>query len=96
MTDHSQLAAEVAASAAAATGASKVTATGAGMAGLGWLTNSELIGLAGFIVAVIGMLVNWHYRRKEHRLRLIEHEADVLASLAERDYWKQAGGLGDG
>ena len=56
MTDRPQLAAEVAASAAAATGASKVTATGAGMAGLGWITNSELIGLADFIVAVFGML----------------------------------------
>ena len=96
MTDRSQLAAEVAASAAAATGASKATATGAGMAGLGWITNSELIGLAGFIVAVMGMLISWYYRRKEHRLRLIEHEADVLASLAERDYWQKAGGLGDG
>ena len=39
MMDRSHLAAEVAASAAAATGASKVTATGAGMAGLGWLNN---------------------------------------------------------
>ena len=69
MTDRSQLAAEVAASAAAATGASKVTATGAGMAGLGWLTNSELIGLAGFIVAVIGRrVIEWYSMSQERRI----------------------------
>ena len=45
---------EAAASATAAATASKVTVTGAGVSGFGWLMNSEWLAVLGAVVAVLG------------------------------------------
>lgn len=87
--NRTQHATEIATAAAAASGANKIAAVGVAGVGAGWLTHSNLIALMGLAVAAIGMLVNWHFRRREHRLRLAEHEADVAASRAERAYWER-------
>ena len=87
--NRTQHATEIAAAAAAASGANKIAAAGVAGVGAGWLSHSNLIALMGLAVAAIGMLVNWHFRRREHRLRLTEHEADLAASRAEQAYWER-------
>ena len=95
MTDRSQLAAEVAASAAAATGASKVTVAGSGVAGFGWLLNSEPIALMGGILAVLGFVINIYFQRRAARFQAIEHQAELEAHAAMRDYWISRRRIGD-
>ena len=87
--NRTQHATEIAAAAAVASGANKIAAAGVAGVGAGWLANSNLIALMGLAVAAIGMLVNWHYRRREYRLRLAEHDADMAASRAQRAYWER-------
>lgn len=74
------------ASAAAASVASKATYVGAAGSGLGWLTHSELLGLAGLLLAAGGFAVNaavsWRRDRREaaeHRMRAREHAARMRA-----------------
>lgn len=62
--------------------ASKATYTGAGTIGIGWLFSNEFAVLAGFVIGLAGLLVNWHYKRQangryraEHEMRRREHEA---------------------
>lgn len=84
---------EVAASATAAT-ASKVTVTGAGVSGVGWLINSEWIAVLGAVVAVLGFLVNVFFQRRADRFAAIQHQAELAALASQqqaheamRDYW---------
>jgi predicted ABC-type sugar transport system permease subunit len=78
--DRSPPVADAAASAAAA--ASKITYVGAAGTGFGWLTHSELIGVAGLLLAAAGFVVNawFSWRREqrdvaEHAMRGREHTA---------------------
>lgn len=43
----------------------KTTAVGAAGAAGGWLFSSEFAAVAGLLIAVLGLLINWHYRRVE-------------------------------
>lgn len=61
-------------SAQAAGIASKTTLAGSGVAGLGWLTSSAFFGWFGVIIALLGLGVNYYFRRKEHEFRRQEHE----------------------
>lgn len=67
---------------AVAAAASKATYSGAGLTGLGWLFSNEFAVLAGILIGLAGLLVNWHYKRQangryraEHEMRRREHEA---------------------
>ena len=44
------------------------TISGAAISGVGAFTLSEWLALAGFILAVLGFIVNWYYRRKNYQL----------------------------
>lgn len=74
------------AAAAAASAASKATYVGAAGSGLGWLTHSELLGLAGLLLALCGFAVNawvsWRRDRREaseHLMLAREHAARMRA-----------------
>ena len=56
-----------------ATAGSRTTEGGAAVGFLGWLMSSQAIGLLGLFVALIGMLVTWHYRREANRRHVAEH-----------------------
>jgi hypothetical protein len=43
----------------------KINAGGLGFSGFGWLTSNEFAILAGVFIALMGMLINWYYKRKE-------------------------------
>lgn len=60
--------------ASAASSALKTTVAGAAAGGLGWLTDSKTIAIAGLLVTLAGFLVNWYYRHKEFRLKQAEFE----------------------
>ncbi len=47
----------------------KVVYTGSGVAVGGWALSSEMVGLLGVLIALIGLLVNWYYK---HKLTMIE------------------------
>lgn len=64
------------ADAAAAAGSKAFASAVAGGATLSWggWTSNDIAMLVGAIVAVIGLFVQIHYKRKEHALRLLEHD----------------------
>jgi len=62
-----------------ATIGSKATYTGATSSIIGWLMSSEFGVLAGIMIGIAGLLVNWYYRHRqdkrdeeEHRKRMSE------------------------
>lgn len=94
---------EAAASATAAATASKVTVTGAGVSGFGWLMNSEWLAVLGAVVAVLGLAVNVFFQRRADRLAAVQHRAELAALASQqqaheamRDYWASRKGRCDG
>ena len=59
--------------------AQKITVAGGSTAVLGGLTANEIAAFTGALVAVIGLLVQWYYKRKDDRRQDELH----LARLAE-------------
>ena len=54
----------------------KVASIGGGTAGLVFgLTANEVAALAGIVIGVLGLLVQWHYNRRRDRREAAEHEA---------------------
>lgn len=54
----------------------KVASVGGGAAGLVFgLTANEVAALAGIVIGVLGLLVQWHYNRQRNRREVAEHEA---------------------
>ena len=51
----------------------RTAGAGAGLGVFGWLLSSQFIGLAGVIVALIGVLISWHYKREANRRHVAEH-----------------------
>lgn len=76
---------------AVASVASKSTWAGALVGFVGWLTSNQGVGLIGVLVAVGGLMINWHYKRengkrlraedarrqREHDLRIRERELRI-------------------
>lgn len=71
----SQDAIEAATAGAAASTASKVSLGASATAVGGWFLSNEFAVLAGLVIGVIGLGVQWYYRHKEYRLREREHFA---------------------
>jgi hypothetical protein len=68
---------------AAAVG-SKTTLAGSATGGVGCATSSAFFGWVGVIIALLGLGVNYYFRRKEHELRLRDDarkEAEHLARM---------------
>jgi hypothetical protein len=55
--------------------ANKVTYGAAGTAFWGGMTANEFAAYGGVLIAVIGLIVQWYYKRKESRMRSEEHGA---------------------
>ena len=68
---------------AIATAASKATFAGAGVTVGSWLTSSEFGVLAGILIGVIGLAVNWYFRRKTDKREQREYEARMRRMGAE-------------
>ena len=51
----------------------RTAGAGAGMGVFGWLLSSQFIGLASLVVALIGVLISWHYKREANRRHIAEH-----------------------
>lgn len=71
----SQDAIEAAAAGAAASAASKVSLGASATAVGGWFLSNEFAVLAGLVIGLVGLGVQWYYRRKEYKLREREHHA---------------------
>ena len=54
---------------------SKTTWAGVATTGAGWLMSNAFFGWLGFFVAIIGLMITLHYKRKEDRRREVEHQA---------------------
>lgn len=57
--------------------ASKTTVVGAGASALGWLSFNEALALGGFVVALIGLGVNWYYRALANRREQSRHDIEM-------------------
>lgn len=55
--------------------ANKATYGGSAAAFYGGMTANEIAAYGGLIIAVIGLAVQWYYKRKESRMRSEEHGA---------------------
>ena len=51
----------------------RTAGAGAGLGVFGWLLSSQFIGLAGLVVALIGVLISGHYKREANRRHVAEH-----------------------
>lgn len=51
----------------------RTAGAGAGLGVFGWFLSSQFIGLAGLVVALIGVLISWHYKRESNRRLIAEH-----------------------
>lgn len=51
----------------------RTAGAGTGLGVFGWLLSSQFIGLAGLVVALIGVLISWHYKRESNRRHVAEH-----------------------
>ena len=51
----------------------RTAGAGAGLGVFGWLLSSQFIGLAGLVVALIGVLISWHYKHEANRRHVAEH-----------------------
>ena len=51
----------------------RTAGAGAGLGVFGWFLSSQFIGLAGLVVALIGVLISWHYKRESNRRHIAEH-----------------------
>ena len=68
---------------AIAAAASKVTFAGAGTTIFAWLTSSEFGVVAGILIGVIGLAVNWHFSRRTDKREQREYEARMHRRGAE-------------
>ena len=68
---------------AIAAAASKATLAGAGVTVGSWLTSSEFGVVAGILIGVIGLGVNWYFRRKTDKREQLEYEARMRRMGAE-------------
>lgn len=63
-----------ASAASASSAASNITYGGATVAVVGGFTSNQIAAFGGLAIAFIGLLVQWYYRHREHKMRLLEHE----------------------
>lgn len=54
---------------------SKTTLAGVATTGAGWLMSNAFFSWLGFFVAIVGLMITIHYKRKEDRRREVEHQA---------------------
>ena len=54
---------------------SKTTLAGVATTGAGWLMSNMFFSWLGFFVAIVGLMITVHYKRKEDRRREVEHKA---------------------
>lgn len=64
-----------------ATLGSKATTFGAGTTFAAWVTSNEFLGVAGLVVAAIGLVVNIYFKRKEDQRQQREHDARMTELL---------------
>lgn len=76
---------EQAAEATIAAVANKVTYGGSGVAFIGGLAASEIAAYGGLLIAVIGLIVQWYYKRKDDRREVEEHTARMEVLRRGRD-----------
>lgn len=68
---------------------SKSTYAGAGVTIGGWALSSEFAALAGVLIALAGMFINWYYRHK-----LMKLDMQLKREAAERDRAEHAARMG--
>jgi hypothetical protein len=52
----------------------KTAQTGGGITILGWLTSSQGGVAIGIVIGVLGLLIQWYYRRKQDQREEAEHQ----------------------
>ncbi len=64
---------------AAITTATRTAEAGAGLGLVGWLMQINWIGLAGVVIAAVGLAANLYYQRRRDRRERTEHESRMAA-----------------
>jgi hypothetical protein len=60
------------------TAGSKATYAGAGISTVSWITSSEFGMLAGIVIGVVGLAINFYYSRKRDAREQAEHQLKML------------------
>lgn len=64
--------------------ADRLTIAGSAGAVLGWLTSSQAGILIGILIGVAGLVINWHFKRKNDKRQELAHQA-FMARLVAQD-----------
>ncbi len=62
---------------------SKTTTAGASVSIFGWLTSSDAGVVFGVIIGIVGLLINWWFKRRSDQREQAEHEA-LMKRLQDR------------
>lgn len=71
------------------------TTAGTGVAGYGFFADINWAAAIGATVAILSLLINWYYKRKQHQLRVKADERQELRfqwerEQAEQQAWREA------
>ena len=65
---------------------SKATYAGAGASVSGWLLSSEGAAMCGIIIGLLGLIVNFYFKRREDKRLQAEHEIRMAELMRPRAY----------
>lgn len=57
---------------------SGTTKAGAGSAVFGWIVSQEVLAVSGVMIALLGLCINWYYKRQENARAQAEHELRMI------------------
>lgn len=76
---------------AIATAGSRTTVGGATVGAIGAFISSNMVGIGGLFIALLGMMVNVHFRRKADRRMQLEHDLRIKERTLRIDLMQATG-----
>ena len=64
---------------------SGTTKAGAGSAVFGWIVSKEVLAVSGVMIALLGLCINWYYKRQDNKRARLEHELRVRELMGSGD-----------
>lgn len=76
---------------ALATAGSRTTVGGATIGAIGAFISSNMVGVGGLFIALLGVIVNIHFRRKADKRMQVEHDLRIKERMMRMDLMRITG-----
>lgn len=76
---------------ALATAGSRTTVGGATIGAIGAFISSNMVGVGGLLIALLGVIVNVHFRRKADKRMQVEHDLRIKERMLRIDLMRATG-----